>query len=145
PIVATGGRGRPGRRRPGLPERGRASLSGLGMRAGAPSLPPRHEHSGVASPARMEEAWSVPDVYLLTEGREGEVAVPHLTLTFLDTGLALDKADGEPVWGSDWSGLEEMSPVERSVLPDGRAGVVIVVVEQGRQHSHRFVLGTEDA
>jgi hypothetical protein len=92
----------------------------------------------------MEEAWSVPDVYLLTEGREGEVAVPHLTLTFLDTGLALDKADGEPVWGSDWSGLEEMSPVERSVLPDGRDGVVIVVVEQGRQHSHRFVLGTED-
>jgi hypothetical protein len=93
----------------------------------------------------MEEAWSVPDVYLLTEGREGEVAVPHLTLTFLATGLALDKADGEPIWGSDWSGLEEMSPVERSVLPDGRDGVVIVVVEQGRQHSHRFVLGTEDA
>ena len=30
----------------------------------------------VASPARMEEAWSVPDVYLLTEGRNGEVAVP---------------------------------------------------------------------
>jgi hypothetical protein len=38
-----------------------------------------------------------------------------------------------------------MSPVERSVLPDGRAGVVIVVVEQGREHSHRFVIGTEDA
>jgi hypothetical protein len=38
-----------------------------------------------------------------------------------------------------------MSPVERSVLPDGRTGVVIVVVEQGREHSHRFVLGTEDA
>jgi hypothetical protein len=93
----------------------------------------------------MEESWSVPDVYLLTEGPEGEVAVPHLTLTFLDIGLALDKADGEPVWGSDWSGLEEMSPVERSVLPDGRDGVVIVVVEQGRQQSHRFVLGTEDA
>jgi hypothetical protein len=93
----------------------------------------------------MEEAWSVPDVYLLTEGREGEVAVPHLTLTFLDSGLALDKADGEPVWDSAWGGLEEMSPVERSVLPDGRAGVVIVVVEQGREHRHRFVLPTDDA
>src|SRR5580700_4479437 len=93
----------------------------------------------------MEEAWSVPDVYLLTQGPDGEVAVPHLTLTFLDTDLALDKADGESVWGSDWSGLEEMSPVERSVLPDGREGVVIVVVEQGRQHRHRFVLGTYDA
>jgi hypothetical protein len=93
----------------------------------------------------MEETWSVPDVYLLTEGRDGEVAVPELTLTFLDSGLALDKADGEPVWGSAWEGLEEMSPVERSVLPNGRDGVVIVVVEQGRQRRHRFVLGTDDA
>ena len=66
-----------------------------------------------------------------------------LTLTFLDSGLALDKADGESVWESDWGGLEEMSPVERSVLPDGREGVVIVV-EQGRRHNHRFVLGTDD-
>jgi len=93
----------------------------------------------------MEEAWSVPEVYLLTEGRQGESAVPHLTLTFLDSGLALDKADGERVWDSAWGGLEEMSPVERSVLPDGRAGVVIVVVDQGRQLRHRFVLGTDDA
>jgi hypothetical protein len=31
------------------------------------------------------------------------------------------------------------------VLPDGRDGVVIIVVERGRQHSHRFVLGTDDA
>jgi hypothetical protein len=63
----------------------------------------------------------------------------------LDSGLALDKADGERVWDSAWGGLEEMSPVERSVLPDGRAGVVIVVVDQGRQLRHRFVLGTDDA
>ena len=33
-----------------------------------------------------EEAWSVPDVYLLTEGPEGTVAVPHLTPTFLPSG-----------------------------------------------------------
>jgi hypothetical protein len=93
----------------------------------------------------MEEAWSVPDVYLLTEGRDGEVAIPELTLTFLHSGLALDKADGEPVWDSAWGGLEEMSPVERSVLPDGRDGVVMVVVEKGRQGRHRFVLATDDA
>ncbi len=86
----------------------------------------------------------MPDVYLLTEGRNGEVAVPDLTLTFLDSGLALDKADGEPVWDSPWAGLEEMAPVERSVLPDGREGVVIVVVERGRRRRHRFVLATED-
>ncbi len=73
------------------------------------------------------------------------MAVPHLTLTFLDSGLALKKADGEPVWNSDWGELEEMSPVERSVLPDGRDGVVVIVVERGRRPSYRFVLGTDDA
>jgi hypothetical protein len=93
----------------------------------------------------MEEAWSVPDVYLLTEGQEGEVAVPHLTLTFLDSGLALQKADGEPVWDSPWAELEELSALERSVLPDGRAGVVITVVERRRRGRHRFVLATDDA
>jgi hypothetical protein len=92
----------------------------------------------------MEEAWSVPDVYLVTEGAEGDVAVPHLALTFLDSGLTLEKADGEPVWDSPWSQLDEMSPVERSVLPDGREGVVMVVVERGRRRRHRFVLATDD-
>jgi len=87
----------------------------------------------------------VPDVYLLTQGREGEVAVPHLTLTFLDSGLALQKADGEPVWDSAWAELEELSPLERSIVPDGRAGVVITVVERGRRGRHRFVLATDDA
>jgi hypothetical protein len=93
----------------------------------------------------MEEAWSVPDVYLLTEGAQGALAVPHLALTFLDSGLTLDKADGEPVWDSPWSQLDEMSAVERSVLPDGRDGVVMVVVERGRTRRHRFVLATDDA
>jgi len=86
----------------------------------------------------------VSGVYLLTAGPEGDLAVPHLTLTFLDSGLALDKADGNPVWDSSWAELEEISPVERSVLPDGRAGVVIVVVERGRRGRHRFVLATDD-
>ncbi len=62
----------------------------------------------------------MPDVYLLTDGSEGTTAVPDLTLTFLDTGIALDKADGEHVWSSPWDQLEEMSPVNRSELPDGR-------------------------
>jgi hypothetical protein len=92
----------------------------------------------------MDEAWSVPDVYLLTAGPEGQMAVPHLTLTFLDSGLELDKAVGERIWDSGWAELEEMSPVERSVLPDGRAGVVIVVLERDRKGRHRFVLATDD-
>ena len=87
----------------------------------------------------------MPDVYLLTEGREGEVAVPNLTLTLSESGLALHKADGEAVWDSPWDALEEMSPGERSVLPDGRDGVVVLVVEQGQRRPHRFVLASDDS
>ncbi len=92
----------------------------------------------------MEESWSVPDVYLLSEGSEGTVAVPHLTLTLHQRGLALNKADGERVWSSPWSDLAEMSPIERSELPDGRPGVVIAVTERGGGRQHRFVLATDD-
>jgi len=91
-----------------------------------------------------EEAWSVPDAYLLTEGPHGRVAVPHLTLTFFASGVALDKADGESAWFCNWTDLREMSPVERSVLPDGREGVVILLTERGRRRQHRFVLPTRN-
>jgi hypothetical protein len=91
-----------------------------------------------------EESWTVPDVYLLTEGPDGTVAVPHLRLTFRGSGLELDKADGEMVWDCDWSDLVEIAPVERSVLPDGKDGVVMAVVERDRGRRHRFVLATED-
>jgi hypothetical protein len=93
----------------------------------------------------MEEAWSARDVYLLTEGADGQVAVPHLTLTFRASGVALGTPDGEVVWDGPWGQLDEMSPVERSVLPDGRDGVVIAVVERGLGRPHRFVLATDDA
>ena len=92
-----------------------------------------------------DEAWTVPDVYLLTAGSEGPVAVPHLQLTFRESGLELDKADGELVWDCDWSDLVEMAPIERSVLSDGKEGVVMVVVERDRRRRHRFVLATDDA
>ena len=86
---------------------------------------------GIACRSHMEEAWSARDVYLLTEGADGPIAVPHLTLTFRASDVALGTPDGEVVWDSPWGQLEEMSPVERSVLPDGRDGVVITVVERG--------------
>jgi hypothetical protein len=92
-----------------------------------------------------DETWTVPDVYLLTAGADGTVAVPHLRLTFRESGLELDKADGELVWDCDWSDLAEMAPIERSVLPDGRDGVVMVVVERDGRRRHRFVLATDDA
>ncbi len=87
----------------------------------------------------------MPDVYLLTQGAEGRVAVPQLTLNFLPSGIELEKADGELVWSCPWDELEAMAPVERSVLPDGRDGVLIVVTERGRRRRHRFVLAADDA
>jgi hypothetical protein len=92
----------------------------------------------------MEETWTVPDVYLLTDGTQGPVAVPDLRLTFREGGLELDKSDGELVWDCSWADLVEMAPVERSVLPDGKDGVVIVVVERDKRRRHRFVLTTDD-
>ncbi len=86
----------------------------------------------------------MPDVYLLAESGEDEVAIPGLSLTFLESGLALDTTAGESVWHGNWDDLKELSVVEQSVLPDGRDGVVIVVVEHTHGRRHRFVLGSED-
>jgi hypothetical protein len=94
---------------------------------------------------REDEAWTVSDVYLLTAGSDGPVAVPNLRLTFRESGLELDKADGEMVWDCGWSDLVEMAPIERSVLPGGKDGVVMIVVERERRRRHRFVLATDDA
>jgi hypothetical protein len=90
-----------------------------------------------------EEAWSIPDVYLLTSGTKGRVAIPNLSLTFVGKGVELAKSDGVVVWRCTWSKMDELSAGERSTLPDGRDGLVVVVVENdGRQH--RFVLPTGD-
>ena len=92
------------------------------------------------------ETWTVPEVYLLTEGADGTgpVAVPQLTLSFFRDGIEVDKADGEEVWSRAWADIAEMSPTERSVLPGGGGGVVVTIVEREQRRRHRFVLGTGD-
>ncbi len=50
-----------------------------------------------------DETWTVPEVYLLTQGPDGTVAVPALTLRFFADGIEVDKADGEEVWSRDWT------------------------------------------
>jgi hypothetical protein len=92
-----------------------------------------------------QDAWNVNDVYLLTESADGTVAVPDLALTFSVEGIELDKAEGGVVWDCRWDELEEMSPVERSVLPDGRDGVAILIVERNGGRGHHFVLAADDA
>jgi hypothetical protein len=97
------------------------------------------------SPVRdSDDTWSVPGVYLLTDGPDGRVAVPNLHLTFRRDRISVDKSDGEEVWSAAWSDLDELSTVERSELPGGRDGVVIIVVERGRRRRHQFVLPTND-
>jgi hypothetical protein len=96
------------------------------------------------APQMGQDEWHVTDVYLLTGSADGPVAVPKLALTFSVGGIELDKADGSVVWVCRWDELEEMSPVERSVLPDGRAGVAIVIVERAGRRGHRFVLAADD-
>jgi hypothetical protein len=91
-----------------------------------------------------QDAWTVANVYLLTESADGTVAVPNLVLRFSVEGIELDKADGGVAWDCRWDQLDEMSPVERSVLPDGRDGVAIVVVERNVRRGHRFVLVTDE-
>jgi hypothetical protein len=99
------------------------------------------------------ETWTVPEVYLLTDGPDGDdgddvvgglVAVPSLTLSFFTDGIEVDKTDGEEVWSRAWTDLSEMSPTERSVLPGGGDGVVVTIVEREQRRRHRFVLGTGD-
>ncbi|HVA05312.1 MAG TPA: hypothetical protein VNG12_01085 [Acidimicrobiales bacterium] len=88
-----------------------------------------------------EESWTLPDVYLLTDTKNGRVAVPHLRLELTPGGITLAKENQELAWSAEWAGLSELSTAEHSVLPDGSEGVVLVVVEQsGREH--RFVLPT---
>jgi hypothetical protein len=94
--------------------------------------------------AAAGETWTVPEVYLLTEGPDGTVAVPALTLSFFADGIEVDKADGEEVWSRAWTQLEEMSPTERSEMPGGGEGVVVTIVEREQRRRHRFVLGTGD-
>jgi hypothetical protein len=87
--------------------------------------------------------WSVYEVFLLTDGRDGRVAIPHLQLNFVATGIELVKANAESAWYCAWDDVIELSTAERSVLPDGREGVVVVVEERGGR-SHRFVAPSDD-
>jgi hypothetical protein len=87
------------------------------------------------------EEWSIPGVYLLTKGGDGRVAIPHLTLTFVTKGIQLAKANDEVVWSCTWSKMEELTMGERSMLPDGTDGVIMMVAEPGGRQ-HRFVLPT---
>lgn len=78
-------------------------------------------------------------VYLLTSGPDGPTAVPGLHLALEDGGVTLAKGDGSPVWTAGWDQVAEVATPERSTLPDGTSGVVLVVTTR-QDRSHRFVV-----
>jgi hypothetical protein len=83
--------------------------------------------------------WTISDVFLITEGGQGRVAVPHLQLTCSSDGIEVTKEDGGLAWRCAWNGLDVLTTAERSLLPDGSDGVLLAVVERGGRQ-HRFVL-----
>jgi hypothetical protein len=76
---------------------------------------------------------------LITEGTQGRVAIPHLQLTCNSEGIEVTKEDGDLAWRCAWSGLDVLTTAEPSLLPDGRDGVILAVMERGGRQ-HRFVL-----
>jgi hypothetical protein len=89
------------------------------------------------------ETWTVPDVLLITEGKEGRVAVPHLELAFVESGIEVSRLNGAMAWQCLWSDLDELSTAEHSVLPDGSEGLVVLVGERGGLQ-HRFIVPTNE-
>jgi hypothetical protein len=85
------------------------------------------------------DIWTASEVYLLTDGSQGRVAIPHLELRFAEDGVELAKEDGALAWRCDWNALDVLSTAGQSILPDGRQGVVVVIIEHGGRQ-HRFVL-----
>ena len=78
-------------------------------------------------------------VYLLTAGPQGPTAVPGLQLALDEAGVTLAKGDGTTVWSAPWGEIAELATPERSKLPDGGTGLVVVVTTR-QQRSHRFVV-----
>ncbi len=99
--------------------------------------------------ATVEAVPSVADVvlrfsgtYLLTTGPDGPAAVPGLQITFDGAGITVAKDNGTAVWSTTWVETAELATPERSKLPDGRSGVVVVVTTR-LERTHRFVVPAE--
>jgi hypothetical protein len=97
--------------------------------------------------SESEETWSISGVFVLADGSggdgDGRVAIPHLSLHILSTGIEVAREDGTVTWRGGWEDLEELTMAEHSVLPDGREGLVLLLVERGGRR-HRFVLPTAE-
>lgn len=99
---------------------------------------PGEPHQIGAEPLEAGAPLRFVDAYLLTSGHGGPMAVPELTLELGEAGVALSRADTTAIWAAGWDEISELAAPERSKLPDGGPGVVLVITGKGR--SHRFVV-----
>jgi hypothetical protein len=67
------------------------------------------------------------DAYHLTSGTPGPSAVAGCQLDLGRRGVTLRDPDGTPIWSAPWSAVTGLTAVERTTLPDGRTGIVVVV------------------
>jgi hypothetical protein len=67
------------------------------------------------------------DAYHLTSGAPGPSAVAGCQLDFGRRGVTVRDPDGTPIWSVPWSAVTGLTAVERTTLPDGRTGIVVVV------------------
>jgi len=81
----------------------------------------------------------ISEVFLLTDGSDGRVAIPHLHLALSSDGIELTKEDGDLAWRAPWRTIDVLTTAERTLGPDGSEGIVLAVVELGGRQ-HRFVL-----
>ncbi len=67
------------------------------------------------------------DAYHLTSGTPGPSAVAGCQLDLGRRGVTLRDPDGTPIWSAPWSAVTGLTAVERTTLPDGRTGIVVIV------------------
>jgi hypothetical protein len=110
-----------------------------------PFVPPHDLAFGIStnvrtesrSPVRTSVAFS--QVYLLALGENGLTAIPDLRLELDESGVLLQKAQGDPVWQVGWSQVTALSTPERSELPNSARGVVLELTTT-EPRTHRFVV-----
>ncbi|HEY5244904.1 MAG TPA: hypothetical protein VIJ60_04495 [Acidimicrobiales bacterium] len=89
------------------------------------------------------------DAYHLTSGTPGPSAVAGCQLDLGRRGVTVRDPDGTPIWSAPWSAVTGLTAVERTTLPDGRTGIVVVVSARPSMTSpeavdvHRVVVPTD--
>jgi hypothetical protein len=67
------------------------------------------------------------DAYHLTSVAPGPSALAGCQLDLGRRGVTVRDPDGTPIWSAPWSTVTGLTAVERTALPDGRTGIVVVV------------------